>query len=213
MVVLNDHLIVDATGSRIELVEIGEVLAWLGAACRASESDRISYCVPRVACDGSISCSITYDFSEVDEKDVGPIGGSKCWLKIFNNPTIVEGYPIRSREQGEPGLEVPINMAAVLGYAQFATSFNDQFLLKGPCSALLPTYRQGTTTIWHYIVNDDQEPMTYEQALGRQLDCPKIDLLCLEGSRHFVGWTPNVQILTGMYLYISTVDGTRALAA
>lgn len=204
--VSNDHLIVKATGSQIELLELGEVLTWLGAACRASNNDRITYCIPQIACERSACCSINYEFSEIDALDSGTGSGSKCWLKIFNNPTIVRGYPVRLREQGEPGLEIPINMAAVLGYAGFATFFNDHFLLKGPCSALIPTIRQETTIIWHYIVNDNQEPLTYEQALGRQPDCPKIDLFCLEGSRHFVGWTPKVRILTGKRIASESTD-------
>lgn len=197
MTLSNDRLSIHVTGSQIELLEVGEVLTWLGATCRVSDSDSITYCSPQVTGVALAHCTISYDFEGVENDEFGSSSNNTCWLKIFNNPTIVRGYPIRSREQKEPGLEIPLNMAAVLGYAQFATSFNDQFLLKGPCSAFIPTMQKGASIIWHYIVNDNQESLTYEQATGRQSDCPKIDLLCLQGSRHFVGWTPSVRLLTG----------------
>ena len=208
IIVLEYRILVTATGSEVELIELGEVFAWLSAACRSSSDRGIAYCSPYISSNTNTPscCVISCAFDTVARPPVDSGQDNTCWLKIFNNPTIAKGYPIRLREQGEPGLEIPLNMAAVLGYAQFATSFDGRFLLKGPCSAFVPKLRQGPSVIWHYLINENQDPMTYDQALGEYAEAPELDLFPLEASRHFIGWTPKAQILTGEYLY-SLPDG------
>ena len=199
---------VTASGDSLALVELGQILAWLGASCRASRFEKeIEYYYPvlQPSNDGSY-CKILYHFSAVDNDTAVSKNNSSCWRKIFNNPTIAKGYPIPFREHDEEhGLEIPLNVAAVLAFARFATTFDERFLLKGPCSALVLKMKIGGSIIWHYVANEDLEPMTYRQALAEVVEAPPVDFSSLEGSRHFIGWTSEAHVLTGKISYPSNV--------
>ena len=113
------------------------------------------------------------------------------------NPTVVRGYPVSRRFNDEKGLEIPISMAAAISHAQYATIFDGHFLLKGFCSALVPTLCIGSSIIWHYVFNANLERLSYNEVLDVCNVPNRLDLADLNSSRHFVGWTPKAQILIG----------------
>ena len=105
-----------------------------------------------------------------------------------------------SRPNDEEGLEITIPMASTLSHAAYATTFDGRFLLKGFCSALVPTALTATSVVWHYLLNENKERISYTNALEQ---CAKvagtIDFADLSGLRHFVGWTPEAELLTGTW--------------
>lgn len=58
----------------------------------------------------------------IDYKDHARQNGT-CWQHLFQNPTIVKGYPIRARSYNERGLELPLKMMAMLGKHQSGKDF------------------------------------------------------------------------------------------
>ena len=192
---------ISATGIASNRIMLGEILAWLGCACRASSKELEIECwVPSVLEEdnGSV-CSLHFAAKTMKEP---PQADSACWRQIFKNPTIAKGYPIPHREGNEQhGLEIPLKMAAVLGYAQFATEFAGQYLLKGPCSALVAVAQSTLSTVWHYVVNTNLERMTYQQPLAEAKSLSKgvANPDCFRTSRHFVGWSSKMEVRAGMY--------------
>lgn len=209
-----------ARGAAVALLEIAETFVWLGAACRTSEHQTIDSSVPRIHGE-PIATKLPYSLlwlrhTEKPQKPLeeghmvlgyrihySPTGFPQspydhcCWEKLFRNPVLAHGYPINRREHYENGLEIPIQMAAAISHAQYATTFDGSFLLKGFCSALIPTFKVATSITWHYLLNDDETRMSYNDICKHQILPVSVDFESLSGARHFVGWTPNAQLLTG----------------
>ena len=181
-----------STGSFAEIVELGEVLSWLGAACRNAQSkDAVQHCTPSLSAypsKYSNLCRIRYSFADL-EADDGLANDSQGWRQIFRNPTIARGYPIAKSENNEPGLEMPLELAADLGQALYATTFKGILLLKGVCSALVPTKKTDNSVIWHYVLDHNLAYLAYNQALEIWDKTSSIDSACLKTLRHYVGWT------------------------
>lgn len=139
--------VLSATGTSSARIMLGEILAWLGCACRASSKEfDIEYWVPFVLGEdnGSV-CRLSYAPETLEKQSQA---NNTCWQQIFKNPTIAKGYPVPYRDKDEHfGLEIPLKMAAVLGYARFATEFAGYYLLKGPCSALVAVAQSASTTV------------------------------------------------------------------
>ena len=193
--------VVFARGSCLELIEIGEVLAWIGAACRASSfDDDYQYCTPSVLgseANDVTTCRISFKFANPESLWPEVESNTQCWRNIFRNPTIAKGYPVQRRDHSEMGLEIPIDIAASLGQAMYATTFMGMFLLKGFCSAFVPQISTGTSIVWHYLVNLNSDRLSYGEALRYQSQQTSIDISSLEGRRHFIGWSSEVHELIG----------------
>lgn len=188
-------------GSPTALVEVGEVLIWLGAACRSGpELDRPSYCSTLLSFDGSPSvCSASYSFSSVP-MSAGDHGGSdSCWHSLFRNPTIAKGYPVTARPSKEQGLEISLPMMISLGQSPFTAVFSGTTVLKGFHTAFAPMIKSGSSTVWHFLVNQDHRRLSYCSILAAARAHGEMDHCSLETGRHFVGWTPSADICTGKY--------------
>ena len=84
----------------MQIVQIVEVLIWLGAACRASPTQNIAYCTPKIALTdrSDLVASITVSYGVNNGALVGAIDGGTCWHDMFHNPVIVQGYPVMARK-------------------------------------------------------------------------------------------------------------------
>ena len=186
------------------IVEIGEQLAWLGAALQSSASaDKISLSTPHVTADLSFTkprFSITFPIRELEsETKIMKTQNGTCWRPLFNNPVVVEGYPITRRQFGE-GLEIPLNMMAGLGEATRTTKWDDGLLIKGFSTMFCPMAMYNGSIQWHYIFDATGDRLSYLAAdlrcRGRLLS-PSLDTSCLPRLRHFLGWASSVETFAG----------------
>lgn len=190
----DSFVLVSAIGAECILAEIGEQLAWLGSACRAStQNDKLSYCTARIIrTQQTPTLSFTIDYSHSDIKEVSmPTHSGTCWHSLFRNPVIVKGYPIPARDFDEKGLEIPLNMMAGLSDATRVTKFDGGLLIKGFSTGFVPTRTVQNSVIWHFCYNNDGSRLSY---LFARDCCPEgtlenADTLSLANTRNFVGWT------------------------
>jgi hypothetical protein len=139
---MNDSLLSAVIkGTEPAIAEIGQQLAWLGAALRSSPSEhRMDYSTPRIFFLSGISVilfKVTFQVAEI-VPTYGVQRNSSCRRSLFRNPIIVEGYPILSRNNEEKGLEIPLNIMAGLGQASRVTNFGGVLSSNGirPCFVL-----------------------------------------------------------------------------
>lgn len=215
-------LVIEATGVRPALVELGEQLAWLGATLRSSPSvdgKPVFYCRPRIRQrKASIPPSpfvhwrFHFDLVEVPPEDVSAheLRDGHCWYGLFRRPVIVQGYPIRRKPRQRTGLEIGLSLAAELVQAPGAALFDGRVVLKGFCAILVLMEQVQNTLLWHLVLNENQEPMSYRDPQIERLrtqplaDGPSI-LPGLEKGRHVVGWCSKALGLAGEYFMFTLI--------
>jgi hypothetical protein len=181
------------------VLELAETCVWLATACRAHDgSDWPAICSPHLDVD---SLEMTVSYIPVAE-DQALVEGL-CWLRMLRNPVIANGYPVPRRADGEnqKGLEVSIDVLLTLSQANWATTFQDKFVLKGLRSALVPTSEDALSIRWHFLTTHDTScRMTYTEA-HEFASTSTVTIGEMSGPqhrRHFVGiWTSSAQLLTG----------------
>jgi len=187
--------LVEAKGSILALAELGEQLAWLGAACRQAATDQIAYCTPIIRVDGGSTGSFTLDYAESNlETDVKKAQeNGTCWHALFKNPVIVPRYPILARADQERGLEIPLGMMAGLAEATHATDFDGGIVIKGFSAMFIPTARIDRSVLWHLIYDEKGDRLSY-CSVNEHTRCPittgseGVDFSLLSFSRNFLGW-------------------------
>ena len=190
-----------------EALEIAEVCVWLATACRANTKDgNQAYCATQLELvsdpeTGFDLLQANTTFDDIDSERLATMGS--CWLKMVNNPVIAQGYPIpmRSDPSQQQGLEASLDLMVSLAHAAWATVFGATFLLKGMVSALLPIFELEKSLVWHFIVSEDGDRLTYDDLCTRSVT-PQPILLTpddLQDRRHFIGlWSPAVRIAAGI---------------
>lgn len=164
----------------------------MGAALRVSDSQRIQYSTfqlepmgVRDAWDEPPQFQVTYSTSEVSEEE------QSCWLPIFTNAVIARGFPVPEREDGEQGVEIPLEIMAALGGARHATEFEGGLVLKGHSAMFVPVERHKRSIQWHLIRHSDEERMLYGQLRNEHLKramLKDVDHESLRTARAFLGW-------------------------
>ncbi|KAK8064089.1 hypothetical protein PG996_008741 [Apiospora saccharicola] len=192
--------VVVASGLPYPVAEIGEILAWLTAALRQSpERTTVAACrpvvssvLPRTSGEsiqlddvGPITtgvCRIGVTFLPHDYEELDP--STRCWLRIFRNPVIVNGYPIPRRSQAGSGLEVSLQILISLANAKYMVAFNRR--------------TQPFTGIYH---NSDLSYISYEDPSVPRIRENESSLALNDErvlrSRHILGWCRNVSNFTG----------------
>jgi hypothetical protein len=199
---------VSVRGTGPSVVEIGQQLAWLGAALRFSPSiDKISCSEPEIAvlAGAEATFKLTFKVEEVEhnQQEPNPIGA--CWQPLFRNPVIVKGYPILARSWAERGLEIPLNIMAGLGEASRITNFAGGLVVKGFSTLFCPTRLVNNSIQWHYLFEKDGSRIPYVAADDRcpaRLRSDDIGMTCLPQCRNFLGWASSVEIHTGKFLKV-----------
>ncbi|KAK3312310.1 hypothetical protein B0H66DRAFT_608585 [Apodospora peruviana] len=205
--------------SSTAVAEVGDLLAWITTALRTHQ------------CDGrnlDLICSFShYDaavdmkserpsaFDAADEEPIPLINGL-CWRAIFNNPIVVQGFPIRRRPEGLEGLEAPLSIIGRLLGTRYLTHFKNQTFMKGFNAMIFPTRREGRIVMWHVILGQDDQHVEYtdpgvalaagSSKAGVADDFKLLDLSEPDDYRHIIGWCQRVQSRVG-------APGTRNGAA
>ena len=188
------------SGTADVIVDVVQQLVWMGTALRTSADGRVQYCEPKIA-GGSkakggepIVLNITFDMSTPGKQD------QSCWLSLFANPVIARGFPVPERENGERGLEVPLEMMAALGGARHVTDFEGGLILKGHSAMFIPVKRHHQSIQWHMIRRSDEHRILYREVRD---ECPNRTLLeevdheSLRNTRAFLGWWKSAETHLG----------------
>jgi hypothetical protein len=192
---------VEASGSRSSITEVGEQLAWLGAALSCSPYDDLANCRPYIDDSdwnleeqfelkhggihgepNALTIDFTFDQDELGDETLE----GQCWHNLFRNPVLVPGFPILRRSHHQHGLEMPLNMMAGLVGAVRAHIFNSAVVIKGFSTMMVPTYQADGLLVWHVFFNPDGSHISY---LGHDLmPVQGVGLSHLQTLRHVVGW-------------------------
>lgn len=193
------------------IVEVGEQLAWLGAALRTTPHVQgLACCSPFIsvpAIDARPSLSIKalrpiakfkIGFRDEIQQDPGRLNGI-CWYNLFKNPMVVKGYPIPARAEIGTGAEIPLNIMAGLARIQRVDCFKGTTFLKGFSTLLVPTKRSGDMIFWHLFYNKDGHRISYLDSTITSLGYAKN--LDLEQCRHVLGWCEDVGFYAGRVFF------------
>ncbi|KAI9854954.1 MAG: hypothetical protein M1813_000619 [Trichoglossum hirsutum] len=200
----NHRVHVTASGNAYSVAEVGEQLAWLGAALRSSPLDQgITYCEPlisRFTDDGL--CELGFQLEAMSANDQPGLRSGNCWQNLFRNPVVVRGYLIPRRLVPSSGLEVPLNIMAALANARRTVDFCGRTFIKGFSTMLAVTQIVGNTVLWHMFYNQDGSYISYEDPqVNRVLQgSPQtVKVESLETSRHILGWCEKVKSYAGTF--------------
>jgi hypothetical protein len=186
----------------IALADLGEQLAWLGAACQASKHEyTIQYMVPEIVTKKSSVLSFEINFQPKELLPEEQIGKGTCWHRLVRNPVIASGFPILARNYDEKGLEIPVDMMAALVGENKATVFGDQLLIKGFSAMFVPTKQTPESILWHFLFRaSEDERISYLAAKTECLERATIDTVdyqSLTTRRTFLGWASSTNLYTG----------------
>lgn len=182
------------------IAEVFQQAIWMGAALRASRSEQVQYSsfylTTLTTWDQSTSAtfSVTFDTSKLSEDE------QSCWLPLFANPVIAQGFPVSERENGERGLEIPLEIMAALGGARHVTDFQGGLVLKGHSAIFVPVTRHHQSIQWHLIRRSGEQRVLYREVVD---ECPKramleeVDHGSLRTTRAFLGWWKNAETHLG----------------
>ncbi|KAK2046162.1 pfs domain-containing protein [Colletotrichum somersetense] len=203
---------ISCTGMTDSIIDVAEVLAWLGSALReAGSKDMITYITPHISCASTTVKPFTdlgpsekprfvLRFEEEDtEYRETEIANGLCWFGLFGNPVIAKGFPVLRRGHDFDGLEITLPVMAYLADANKLTLFNNQVLLKGFNVALVPSSRSGDIIAWHVVMNKNGERLPYydDRISKCKTQDESISMWNIHGSRHVVGWTPEASCNIG----------------
>ncbi|KAF2015665.1 hypothetical protein BU24DRAFT_491882 [Aaosphaeria arxii CBS 175.79] len=189
-----------ACGGQATLVELCEQFAWLGAALRSGPSVGQHSVTPRVKAmkndisvsnTPSITVEIVFEVVPIPKEVSASLEGT-CWHAMFSAPMVVTGFPIRSRDMDERGLEISLDMIITLAETQFATHYDAMLLLKGFHTMLVPTMYRIDSITWHFLFTTERR-IPYHHFRKYCRDCVStrsfnVDTLESQTIRHFVGW-------------------------
>jgi hypothetical protein len=191
---LNTPSTVDITGQKGYIVQTAQILAWAGAAIQVSDTAEVQYSETLIIPAGRGSFLI--EFVQKPLVDVE----RTCWLPMFYNPVVAKGWPIPWRENHELGLEMPLEMMAMLIGAENAVEYGSGLILKGFSSMLVPVALQNKSVQWHLVSNMDGRRMRYSEVRAR---CPKrlsmdeFNKDSLLSTRAFLAWSPSSESYLG----------------
>ena len=212
---LSRRICLEVTGSIDSIVEVGQILGWIGAVFQASPVEGNVYqCTPSITISNgsqnrsSKDCSCTIEYA----LDVFPSGtaSNDCWHSLFKYAVIAQMFPILHRPRSVRGLEMDLSMMLALCHAKHVGKFRNKITIKGFSSILSLSERQKGASVWHFSRSasiGQNEYMSYSNAIGgrehRDLAVQEVLL-----DRHFVGWCsqfrygagmPRLNILTEFY--------------
>lgn len=201
--IYESKFMVETFGVGDSVAEIGEQLAWLGAALRSSLYEHgVAYCTPSIS-DIYIYdaphpwpegiCKIDFNFDKREER-LEPSNG-QCWRHLFRNPVVVKGYPIPRRSMYDTGLEIPLNIMARLAQTRHINTFDNKIFIKGFSTMLVLTKHNEELLIWHLLYNKDGDRISYLD--NHVIHAEKISISDLESSRHVLGWCSEVRYYAG----------------
>lgn len=212
--ILDQKFLVIVTGTSDSIAEVGEQLAWLGAALRSSPFESgVTTCSPIIQSthliedrslaekSGSkilaqILCIIKFEMKP--QAKSAEVSNGQCWQNMFKNPVMVSGYPILAKHEQGLGLEMPLNIIAGLAGSDRATIFDGKVFIKGFSTMLIAIKITRDLLLWHYFYNVDGERLAYLDHSVQAVD--DISLLHLNTARNIVGWCTDCMYYAGKCL-------------
>jgi hypothetical protein len=206
---------VEGTGISYSLAEVGEQLAWLGAALQLSQEEDVTWCAPLVEITtigeqsvenpealgqlaGHLS-RICFHYNVEKESPAERLDSGSCWRNLFRSPVVVKGYPIPRRPALNTGVEVSLDIMAGLANVRRVVDFCGMTFLKGFSAMFVATRVIRDVVHWHLFFNDNGHYISYsDPRVPRSLDSSsRLSYHTLETSRHILGWCVNVKNYTG----------------
>lgn len=198
-----------ANGTSQSVVEVGDQVAWMSTALAScAQNTSITSYRPLVekteSPDGVYSATPRQKFVIKHEKveskfrnDPEQHGG--CWVDLFRNPIVVQGYPVPHRSIQDSGLEVSIDIMAGLANTKRFVDFGGRTFLKGFSAMFAVTKVLDNTVWWHLCLNKDMTYISYEDPRMPESEGPgcMIDITALSTHRHILGWSKDVKCLAG----------------
>ena len=163
----------------------------MGAALRVSKHENVQYSGVVLDSPGGRpgllprQFKVSFETSELSETE------QSCWIPLFANPVIVQGFPISERQNEEQGLEIQLEMMAALGGARYMTTFDGGLVMKGHSTLFVPVKLNADSVQWHCIYEKDGNRLAYRELRNR---CPNRALLdtinheSIKDTRAFLGW-------------------------
>ena len=199
-------IILRVKGSMSFQVEVAEILAWLTAAIRLSESTELRLSRARLLFTQYSRDTDQFSFCIEPETLQNPQRNANfCWQPLFVNSVIAVQFPVRERFQGV-GVDISPMLMATLAGTVTAVQFRGGLILKGLSTALIPVRRlRGEQAIqWHLEVTDSTEGIIQTRGLeptatnGDEFEIYRVDNVeTFWESRAYLGWCSVIAILLG----------------
>jgi hypothetical protein len=181
------------SGTEEFLVVVGQQLAWLGAACRHSDS-QLAHCYTtfnELKSDGQetygLRFGIHYKVTSPDSSEP-----NSCWNDMVGETVVVAGFPFAPRNPGAIGLEVPLSIMGNIADIPLMTLYRGGYILKGRSMAFVPVKRGTDFVQWH-LYNQPVGRISYRDVFSMfpdRLMATELDESSLLGARSFLGWCP-----------------------
>jgi hypothetical protein len=195
------------TGLPKSIVEVCEILAWLGGALQTFPVQRrMVMCTPKVMelwINGDLHWHVAYEHSQdVVESSAN---GSLCWIAMFQSPVLVQGYPVARRQKSYHGLEVSLGAMAQMMRTGHLQMFDSRLYLKDFSAMLVAVASTPEAVMWHYLYTEHGTHVSYLATEGTSYDIDNEEASLLFTSRlhmrrHFIGWCSESAYLTGMVM-------------
>lgn len=200
------YLQVIVVGHASWIAEVAEILAWIGSALRTSAiSDGIQLYSPAIGQDleAATSQGLTYRISYSTESRLRSqiSQNGECWYGLFRAPVVAKGFPILRRPASSPGVEIALDMMAILTTTTRLNSFNGKWFIKGFSTMLLPTRYEKDIMMWHLIYDAQGERISYSQ--GTKLSTVKTHISSFQTARHILGWCSQSGLYAGLIPLLS----------
>ncbi|KAF7530464.1 hypothetical protein G7054_g9554 [Neopestalotiopsis clavispora] len=195
--VIYQNTTISVCAPKLRMCDMAAQICWLAAAFQFPDNDEWSLSSATLTADGISQYDKfrsdypwTLSFSIYVKKERAPETSSNdgCWLPLLKSCNMVSGFPILRRVSQQKGIEIALEIMAQLAGARRVTIFDDHIMLKGFSSLLLAVSGDDSSTTWHYIESIDLSRISFAAASSFSPG-HKLDLRCLEGKRHFLGWT------------------------
>ncbi|KAK2615927.1 hypothetical protein N8I77_002648 [Diaporthe amygdali] len=199
-----------AAGQPDTVIELGEQLAWVSCAMRSSNIPKCASFRPFI--EQTLKTGQTEDsldlvmqlrcreqpLTEPPREDAS----GECWLQLFRNPVIVEGFPISRRAQLHIGLEMDLATMGLLARGRRISTFNSYLLIKGYRTMLVAVKAVSNVVLWHVLTKEGEGDIEYYDPRVQQLK-PQTDSMVpwsqLKNMKHVVGWCSHVKNNAGMF--------------
>jgi hypothetical protein len=201
-----EGLVTKVSGTSASILDIGELLAWLGGTLQTSpDPSRLAYVYPHMIThtemgDSSGSPTISHHFSfktgNIDDPTTTHETNGRCWHHLFKNPVIVKGYPITPKARTDSGIEIPLNIMAAMIGSEKIDEYDGKCFIKGFSKMLVPVEKDDHSIYWHLYRTESHKRIPYWHPTTSH--AAFIDNAQMERCRHILGWTLDAEFLAGM---------------
>ena len=172
-------------------------LAWIGAAFRVPDVDRLSYSdLTTKAGKWPDRMDFSFQYKTVPVL----VDKTSCWHGLFTRAVIARGFPVPTRNDSEIELELSLEMMAALGGARHALDFEGVLVVKGDSAMFVSISGNQDSIQWYLIRNSDGTRLRYRDVRSQ---CPKramldtVDHESFKVKRAFLGWWSEAECQLG----------------